>query len=179
MSSEDRLPIMAGCLLALLLQSSPAPAADPPAPASACVAVDYHALDFWIGRWRVETPKGEPAGESRVESVLSGCALLEHWRGLFLTTHQVQEGLGVHRYDAATRQWRQAWTDETGSTTDSTGTQEGSGIVYRETDPKTGTRTRMTLSPLPDGRVEQKGERWDDEAKAWKTTFHLLYFPVT
>lgn len=144
-------------------------------PAEACEAVDYHALDFWIGRWRVETPAGNVAGESRVEPILSGCALLEHWRGLFLPSNRVQEGLGLHRYDAATRQWRQAWIDETPATADSVGRQEGDAIVYEKSPGAPGPRTRMTVRPLADGRVEQKGERWDEAAGDWRATFHLIY----
>jgi hypothetical protein len=139
-----------------------------------CAAAEYHTLDFWIGRWRVETPAGELAGESHVEPVLSGCALLEHWRGIFLPSGRVQEGLGVHRYDAATRQWRQAWTDETPSTADSVGREEGGAIIY-ERQGASGARTRMSLRPLDDGRVEQKGERWDEASDSWQVTFHLLY----
>lgn len=143
--------------------------------APACEAVEYRGLDFWLGRWQVETRKGEPAGTSRIELALSGCVILEHWTGLFLTTGRVQEGLGVHRYDAATGQWRQAWVDETPSTQDSVGRKMGDSMVYDEPAGADGTRTRMTLAPLGDGRVEQRGERWDAATGSWQTTFHLVY----
>jgi len=166
---------VAAALVALALATPPAaPASEPPA-AGACEAAAYRGLDFWIGRWRVETPAGQFAGESRIESVLGGCALLEHWRGLYLTTGRVQEGFGVHRYDAATKHWRQAWTDDTPGTSDSTGRQEGDSIVYAGPADAAGPNTRMTLRPLGDGRVEQKGERWDAAAGVWQTGFHLIY----
>lgn len=144
------------------------------AAAAPCEDAAYRSLDFWLGRWRVETPNGTLAGNSHIESALSGCVVLEHWTGLYLTTGQVQEGLGVHRYDAATRRWRQAWTDDTGAVQDSVGDAENGRVVYAESD-AAGTRARMTLMRLPDDRVEQKGERWDDAAQAWQTTFHLVY----
>ena len=171
----------AGCIafmtiLALGFEAGAAeePAKPKPTAADSCAAAEFHALDFWIGRWRVETPEGDFAGDSHVEPVLSGCALLEHWRGLFMPINQVREGLGVHRYDARTQQWRQAWTDETPGTVDTVGRQEGKAIVYERTSPS-GVRSRMSLRPLDDGRVEQKGERWDEATGAWQTTFHLLY----
>jgi len=167
----------AAIAIAVLVLVTPRAQAADPAAASSCRDPAYHALDFWIGRWRVETPAGQPAGTSRVESVLSGCAILEHWRGLFLTTGQVQAGLGVHRYDAATRRWRQAWVDETPSTSDSSGHQQGEAIVYDESSPAKAQRTRMTLRPMGDGRVEQKGERWDEASGTWQVTFHLIYVP--
>lgn len=143
--------------------------------APACAAAEFRGLDFWLGRWRVETPRGESAGTSRIERVLSGCAILEHWAGLFLTTGRVQEGLGVHRYDAATGKWRQAWVDETPATQDSVGRQVDNRIVYEEPAAADGAHTRMTLAPLGDGRVEQRGERWDVATGTWQTTFHLIY----
>ena len=162
---------------ALLLIAPSLPAAEPVAApaASACAASEFHALDFWIGRWRVETPAGERAGTSHVEPTLGGCALLEHWRGLFLPSDRVQEGLGLHRYDAATKRWRQAWVDETPATVDSSGVQEGDGIVYDESS-RPGKR-RMSLRLLAGGRVEQRGERWDEASQSWQTTFHLIYVP--
>jgi len=165
------------------LVEQPPPAAATGAAASAgagtaaagCAAPEFRALDFWVGRWRVETPKGEFAGASRVEPTLGGCALLEHWEGIFLTTGKVQQGLGVHRYDAASRQWRQAWVDDSPATVDSVGRQEGDRIIYGEPPAEGAARNRMTLAPLDDGRVEQKGERWDAVTGTWQTTFHLIY----
>jgi hypothetical protein len=168
--------IVAALAIVFVVMTPGAQAADPAA-AATCADPAYHALDFWIGRWRVETPAGQPAGTSRVESALSGCVILEHWRGLFLNTGQVQEGLGVHRYDVASKRWRQAWVDETPSTRDTSGHQEGDAVVYDESSVARPQRTRMTLKPIGDGRVEQKGERWDEANQGWQTTFHLIYVP--
>lgn len=153
---------------ALLLLAQPATGAEPDSgttPAAStvvptCATAEDRGLDFWIGRWRVETPKGELAGNSHVEVALGGC---------------VQNGLGVHRYDAATQRWRQAWVDETPSTADSIGRQEGERIVYESLAGAGGARRRMTIAPIGDGRVEQRGERWDATAGTWQTTFHLVY----
>jgi ketosteroid isomerase-like protein len=144
-----------------------------------CAGPEFHALDFWIGHWRVETPKREHAGASHVETVLSGCVLLEHWKGIFLTTGQVHEGLGVHRYDAAARTWRQAWVDETGGSLDMTGEADAGGVTYHEPDPGDGSTPRGRVARLGDRQVEQYAERKDPATGAWSRTFHLVYSPAS
>jgi tetratricopeptide (TPR) repeat protein len=44
-------------------------------------ATENRQFDFWIGEWNVETTAGQPAGTSKVERILNGCALLENWSG--------------------------------------------------------------------------------------------------
>ena len=141
-------------------------------------APEFHALDFWIGHWRVETPKGEHAGVSHVEPVLAGCVLLEHWKGIFLTTGKVHEGLGVHRYDRDARMWRQAWVDETGASLDMMGEADADGVTYREPDPGDGSMPRGRVARLGDRQAEQYAERRDYATGAWTRTFHLIYSPT-
>ena len=45
----------------------------------ACSAVESHQFDFWIGDWNVVDPHGKVVGHNRIESILGGCALAEHW----------------------------------------------------------------------------------------------------
>ena len=165
------------------LVERPPPAADAAAAATAaatiaCAAPEFHALDFWIGHWRVETPKGEHAGVSHVEPVLAGCVLLEHWKGIFLTTGKVHEGLGVHRYDRDARMWRQAWVDETGASLDMMGEADADGVTYREPDPGDGSMPRGRVARLGDRQAEQYAERRDYATGAWTRTFHLIYSPT-
>jgi hypothetical protein len=39
----------------------------------------YATLDFWLGEWDVWA-EGERVGENRIEKILKGCAIVEHWR---------------------------------------------------------------------------------------------------
>ena len=71
-------------LLALLATSSLALAATstpPAAPARPkCDTPQHRAFDFWIGEWEVWA-NDQLAGTNRIEPMLEGCALAEHWRG--------------------------------------------------------------------------------------------------
>ncbi len=154
---------------------SPLAMADtPPAPHD-CTGEGFHRLDFWIGDWNVETPDGKPAGRNRIERDLNGCLLLEHWTGFSDTGEVNQRGLGVHRYDRITDHWLQAWTFDVGVTYDLVGHLEGARMIYDHVARKPGVKQRSTLEPLADGRVEQKGERWDEASNTWQTTFDLIY----
>jgi hypothetical protein len=64
-------------------------------------------FDFWIGEWNVETTNGQPAGTSKVERILNGCALLENWSG-------GGDGKSLNIYNANKKQWQQFWVDAAG-----------------------------------------------------------------
>jgi hypothetical protein len=156
--------------LAIVAMSLGAPAAE-----AACAAPEYRALDFWLGRWRVASIEGHAVGRNEIESTLSGCALLEHWRGYSPQDRREQAGLGVHRYDAASKTWRQAWMMDTGIGYDLVGRAKEDGVVYerRGADGELAGRTTLTL--LPDGRVRQHGERIDPVTGEAQTTFDFIY----
>lgn len=63
-------------MVVLLLAAVPVNAAEKP-----CSAPEHRQFDFWIGDWDVTAPDGKPAGKNRIEPILDGCALAEHWRG--------------------------------------------------------------------------------------------------
>ena len=44
----------------------------------------YAVLDFWVGEWEVSAA-GERVGENRIEKLLQGCAIMEHWTDVTLT----------------------------------------------------------------------------------------------
>ena len=66
-------------LLAVLANAANDPAV--PAKADPCAAKESHQFDFWIGDWNVVDPAGKVAGHNRIEAILGGCALAEHWDG--------------------------------------------------------------------------------------------------
>jgi ketosteroid isomerase-like protein len=140
-----------------------------------CAAPGFHALDFWIGQWRVATAGGQPVGRNRIEPTLAGCALLEHWRGYSPQTCRDQDGLGVHRYDAASGTWRQAWMTDTGLGYDLVGQVQGNTVVYERSGPDGQLAGRSTLTPSPDGTVRQTGESRDPASGAWQTNFDFIY----
>ncbi len=167
-------PACLAALLAITASAASAPSiADPPA--RPCAAPEYHVLDFWLGDWRIETGKGRPAGASRIEPALGGCVLIERWSGLTQEGDAIQAGLGVHRYDMSSGLWRHGWVDEGGTAVDLAGRPDGRALVYEGAERPDTPKSRMTLTPLADGGVEQKGENWDAATSAWKTTFRLIY----
>jgi len=129
-------------------------------------------FDFWIGEWDVETATGQPAGTSKIERVLNGCALLENWSG-------GGDGKSLNIYNVNRKQWQQFWVDSGGEVHEYSG-----GLVNGEmrfegpASDHDGKRTmrRMTFTRLDGGRVRQRGEVSPD-GKAWSVEYELIYIP--
>ena len=129
-------------------------------------------FDFWIGDWNVQTTTGQPAGSSKIERILNGCALLENWSG-------GGDGKSLNIYNANRKQWQQFWVDAGGEVHEYIG-----GLVNGEMrfeGPASdhegkGTLRRMTFTRLDGGRVKQKGEVSPD-GKNWSVEYELIYVP--
>ena len=147
---------------------APGPTAPPD-----CSGPEFHQFDFWIGEWQV-TAGGSVAGSNRIEPLLDGCALAEHW-----TSATGGRGESLNFYDRASGRWHQAWTDARGQALlMSGGLFEGSMVM--RTEPVTaadGTvRVHRTMwTPLPDGTVRQHWETSTDGGVTWTTVFDGLY----
>ena len=74
-----------------------------------CSAAAYRQFDFWVGDWDVQTPKGTPAGENKVEKILEGCALRESW-----TAADGSHGSSLTSYDGPAGRWTQTFVDDLG-----------------------------------------------------------------
>lgn len=146
--------------------------AQTPAPHPSCGSAEHHQFDFWIGEWTVTTPAGKTAGTSRIEGVLGGCALLEHWSGT-----GGAEGKSLSLYVAADHQWNQTWVDGEGNRIVLTGGMEGSRMVLRNAWKERGKPMRSELSwtPAPDGSVRQVWRQSEDDGATWTTTFDGIY----
>ena len=142
------------------------------APRSACASAEHHQFDFWIGEWTVTTPDGKPAGQSRIEGVLNGCALLEHWTGA-----GGGEGKSLSLYVAADRQWNQTWVDGQGNRIVLTGGMDGARMVLQNAWTQNGKPMRSELSWTPggDGTVRQVWRQSNDGGATWTTTFDGVY----
>jgi tetratricopeptide (TPR) repeat protein len=129
-------------------------------------------FDFWIGEWEVQTNDGQHAGDSKIQRIVNGCALLENWEGS-------GPGKSLNSYNAARKQWQQLWVDSSGEVHEYVG-----GLVNGEMSLEgpaadhQGQKTfrRMTFTPLSGGKVRQKGEASSD-GKAWMTEYELIYIP--
>lgn len=135
-------------------------------------SVQNRQFDFWIGEWHVETTSGQPAGTSKVERILNGCALLENWSG-------GGDGKSLNIYNANKKQWQQFWVDSGGEVHEYSG-----GLVNGEMKfegpaaDRGGNRTlrRMTFTPLEGGKVRQRGEVSAD-GTTWTVEYVLIYVP--
>jgi hypothetical protein len=191
LSRKLAFPAIAGAamrvlpLLALLMSTNapshgtaaaPAPVAVP-TPA-ACAAAERRAFDFWIGEWEVIGPKGNIVGHSRIEAILGGCAIAEHWQSA--TGNGANDGNSYNIYNADLKRWEQFWVDASGSRLLlAGGLVEGSMVLEGRQDLPAAdgvhARDRITWTPNADGSVRQRWENSKDEGKTWTVAFDGLY----
>ena len=129
-------------------------------------------FDFWLGDWRVEDAQGVHLGDNRVTAALGGSVLQEHWRGS-------KGGLGtsLNAWIPAVKAWRQTWIDSQGGMLVlEGGWKEGAMVLEGEQpNPKGPVRSRISWTPLPDGRVRQVWEQSTIGGKAWAVAFDGYY----
>jgi hypothetical protein len=125
----------------------------------------HAALDFWIGEWELRAG-GERVGENRIEKILKGCAIMEHWKDV-----RGGEGKSLFYFIPALAEWRQVWVTETpgvpGGVKEKSLVErlEGGAVRFQGDVPIPGGGSyldRTTLIPLPDGTVRQVIERSTD-----------------
>lgn len=168
--------VVLGLLLSLpLCAHAQEPAASSPSPPP-CAADEHRQFDFWLGEWDVATPDGKPAGRNRIESILGGCVLQEHWTGAAGAT-----GKSFNLYNRALGEWEQFWVDGRGGRLHLVGgLRDGAMVMEGERerpDPATGVaqRERITWTPGGDGGVRQLWERSKDGGKTWSVAFDGRY----
>ncbi len=148
--------------------------AAPPSP----VATDpaYHRLDFWLGDWEVYTVgANQRDGHDRVEKVLNGAAIIEHWSDANGT-----EGKSWFYYYRPEKRWKQIWVTDGGLVKEKALVEEfpDGGVRFRGEIPlRDGTKIldQTTLTPLPEGKVHQVIELSKDGGKTWITAFDAVY----
>ncbi len=137
-----------------------------------CSDDEYRRFDFWIGEWEVFDAGGTRQGTNRIESILGGCALREHWTG-----EGGSVGYSFSTYDLRTGRWHQTWVDGNGLLLLLDGGFDGTSIVLsgpgvgRDGEPIT---HRITWTPLDDGRVRQHWQVTSD-GETWNDVFVGLY----
>jgi hypothetical protein len=144
-----------------------------------CSRPEFRQFDFWIGNWEAYGVKGAKAGDSRISLILDSCVILEEWTG---TPNQgfTYTGKSFNSYNAATKQWQQTWTDNTGNTTEFLRGEGSDGKIIYYADKVAGPKgktfmRRLTFTKLSNDKVRQFGERSDDEGKTWATEYDLEY----
>jgi hypothetical protein len=166
-----RRAALAAALAMASALATPTLAQTPPARQD-CSAAEHHQFDFWIGDWNV-TVAGKPAGTNRIERVMNGCGLLEHW-----TAAGGGRGTSLNFYDRRTRTWSQAWIDESGNALHLSGTFAAGRMVLGSAPRKTDAGVdvqRITWSKNGDGTVRQVWESSTDGGTTWTVAFDGVY----
>ena len=160
-------------LLSFFIQSIAA--ADTPTPASCDGAVDYHALDFWIGDWdtfETDTPKGPSEARAHVDAIAQGCAIHE--------LYEQTDGLigdSILSYDPVRKQWQQTWVTNRGAIMVIVGNfKDGTLVLEGEAHLKDG----RTVIQRINWKKQDKGVReWavmsKDSGKTWAPAFDVLF----
>ncbi len=162
------IPLLAAASVSAAILSA---TGTPPAPAApaACAASESRQFDFWIGDWNVVDAKGKVAGHNRIESILGGCALAEHWDGA-----GGGHGVSYNAYDANAKVWRQFWVDSHGGVLQLEGAFAANRMALRSTKPGNHI-DRITWTPNADGTVRQLWEASEDSGASWKIAFDGRY----
>jgi hypothetical protein len=145
-----------------------------------CSQPEYRQFDFWIGDWKAFGPKGDKAGDSKISLILDSCVILEEW----ISTNPQQgltfSGKSFNSYNAATKQWQQTWTDNTGNTTEFLRAKGSNGKIVFYADKVTSANgkiymRKLSFTKLSEDKVRQLGERSDDGGTIWTVEYDLEY----
>ena len=154
----------------------------PPSPQDgSCDGDAYRRLDFWLGEWEVHSGD-RSVGDNRIEKVLGGCALLEHW-----SSADGGRGKSLFYYVPAEDAWKQVWV--TSSPARPGGVKEkvllesydGPGVRFQGRIRLRGGGSyldRTTLIPRDGEGVRQVIETSSDGGDSWEVRFDGLYLPV-
>ena len=135
----------------------------------------YRRFDFWIGEWDVFA-RGRPAGTSRIDPLLDGCALLENWSG-----RQGLNGKSLNYLDPGTGKWKQTWVNDNGGILEYVETDEAPAdasirFLTHVPKPEGGeTLRRMTFTAVAPDTVRQVMEDSGDGGATWAPSFDGLY----
>jgi hypothetical protein len=132
-------------------------------------------LDFWLGRWDVQSGDGQKVGTNQIEKILDGCAVVENW-----TDQEGNEGKSFFYLDNFSQKWKQVWVEDTGGMKEKVFLEESqNGTVRFQGTVKSRNGQiildRTTLTPLSKNQVRQVIEISRDEAGSWITVFDAIY----
>lgn len=145
-----------------------------------CSRPEFRQFDFWIGEWEAFAPNGNKGGDSKISVILDSCVILEEWTSVNAQQGLVFKGKSFNSYNAASKQWQQTWTDNTGNTTEFLRGEGSDGkiVYYADKVPGPGAKNfmrKLTFIRLSDDKVRQLGERSDDGGTTWTTEYDLEY----
>jgi hypothetical protein len=132
-------------------------------------------FDFWIGEWDVYvTGTNSFAGNSVIQQISGGCAILENWKSAF------SEGKSLNFIDDSTHKWKQVWVGSypNGKQDFFNGEYKDSVMRFTFTTPDAQGRTlqgRFSFFNQGPNQVRQLNETSLDEGKTWNVSYDLTY----
>ena len=145
-----------------------------------CSRPEFRQFDFWIGEWEAFGKNGQKGGDSKISVILDSCVILEEWTSANAQQGLIYSGKSFNSYNAATKQWQQTWTDNTGNTTEFLRGEGSNGTIIYYADKVTGPdgkqfMRRLTFTKLDNNKVRQFGELSNDGGKTWIVEYDLEY----
>jgi hypothetical protein len=127
-------------------------------------------FDFWLGAWTVSDPRtGALLGVSRVDRVLGGSVLHEHWSGA-----DGYRGESLNVFDEDRKCWHQSWVSDNGTVLLLDGGTHEGAMDLQGSAPD-GTHQRIRWWPQEDGTVRQRWESSRDGGRTWEQRFEGIY----
>jgi len=159
-----------------LIEVQPQPVSSAQSQAGPCESQPiYKQFDFWVGEWDVkqtQAEKGALVGDSRIEKLTGGCAILENWESPGFS------GKSWNFYDVGLGKWRQIWIDATGRKAEFSGEYhedamrlDGGAVLADGRKIK----SRMIVYNLSPDRARQYSERSTDGGKTWSVAYDFIY----
>lgn len=140
---------------------------------SPCPDPAFRQFDFWVGEWDVYSA-GKLVGRNRIEKIMDGCALQEHWQGATGT-----KGTSLNYYNPNTKKWNQNWIYQNGTPLPllSGGFADGKMTLSGSWTGKDGKTKieKITWTANEDGSVRQLWQQSSDGGKTWQVAFDGHY----
>jgi hypothetical protein len=167
-----KFPFFAVAVGAIVIGAQSASAQTKPAPTPCPSQSERHRFDFWLGEWNVTTKGGTPVGNSVIQSISGGCALLENWSGL-----GGGHGKSLNTYNPARHQWQQFWIGQDGNVGEYRSSEfDGKSLVFFMPEDADSLRVhRLAFTPVDSATVRQHSEASKDGGKTWSTEYDLYY----
>lgn len=158
------------------------PESAPTVTTSPCAAdSSYQRLAFWVGDWEVVDSAGAHYATQRVRAVLDACVITAEWTG-----RVGDKGMSISSFDVRAGDWKQVYVSNQVPAPSgvpvrkSDPTYNGPGIRFiplLEAPPGVLARSRVTIFPLSEHRVQQLFEDSSDGGNTWHTVFKAEHRP--
>lgn len=130
-------------------------------------------MDFWVGNWSVFLADGRRIGTNRIEKILDGAAILEHWRDA-----GGGEGKSFFYWMPDRKAWKQVWVTPNGAYKEKVAAPISGGLLFTgEAVTAEGKRypDRTKLMRQENSEVRQVIEYSTDGGKTWTKAFDAVY----